>query len=188
VLFRNATVLEAAAKVDTVVFDKTGTLTEGRPSVTDVIPAAGVEETELLRLAAAADAQSEHPLATAVVAAAKKRALVVDPPSHFEAIPGHGVQATVGGRTVLVGNRKLLERNGVTLELEREAERLRGEAKTALYVAADGGCSVSSLSPTGFARPPKVLFRRSTTLDPRPPPHGGQPGHRRDRRSHARHR
>jgi len=138
VLFRNATVLEAVAKVDTVIFDKTGTLTEGRPSVTDVIPAAGVEEAEILRLAAAADAQSEHPLATAVVEAAKKRALVVDPPSHFEAVPGHGVKATVGGRTVLVGNRRLLERNDVTPGLEREAERLRAEAKTALYVAADG--------------------------------------------------
>src|SRR5947208_3210721 len=138
VLFRNATVLEAAAKVDTVVFDKTGTLTEGRPSVTDAIPAAGVEEAQILRLAAAADAQSEHPLATAIVEAAKKRALVVDPPSHFEAVPGHGVQATVGGRSVLVGNRKLLERNGVTPGLEREAEGLRAGAKTALYVAADG--------------------------------------------------
>jgi len=138
VLFRNATVLEAAAQVDTVVFDKTGTLTEGRPSVTDVIPTAGVEEAEILRLAAAADAQSEHPLATAVVEAAKKDALVVDSPSHFEAVPGHGVQATVGGRTVLVGNGKLLERNGVTPGLEREAEGLRADAKTALYVAADG--------------------------------------------------
>jgi len=138
VLFRSATVLEAAARVDTVVCDKTGTLTEGRPSVTDVIAAAGVEEAEILRLAAAADGESEHPLATAVVAAAKQRALVVDPVSHFEAVPGHGVQATVGGRAVLVGNGKLLERNGVTPGLEREAEGLRAEAKTALYVAVDG--------------------------------------------------
>ena len=138
VLFRNATVLEAAATVDTVVFDKTGTLTEGRPSVTDVIPAAGVEEVEILRLAAAADAQSEHPLARAVVEAAKQRALAVDRPSRFEAVPGHGVQATVGGRTVLVGNRKLLERNGVTPGLERDAEKLRAKANTVLYVAADG--------------------------------------------------
>ena len=138
VLFRNATVLEAAARVDTVVFDKTGTLTEGRPSVTDVIAAAGVDGAEILRLAAAADAQSEHPLATAVVAAAKQRALAVETPSHFEAVPGHGVQATVGGRTVLVGNGKLLARNGVTTGLEREAEALRAEAKTALYVAVDG--------------------------------------------------
>src|SRR5437667_71313 len=138
VLFRNATVLEAAAKVDTVLFDKTGTLTEGRPSVTDVIAAAGVDEAEILRLAAAADAQSEHPLATAVVAAAKQRALVADPPLQFEAVPGHGVKATVGGRTVLVGNVKLLARNRVTTGLEREAEALRAEAKTALYVAVDG--------------------------------------------------
>src|SRR5439155_219362 len=67
-----------------------------------------------------------------------QRALVVDPVSHFEAVPGHGVQATVGGRAVLVGNGKLLERNGVTPGLEREAEGLRAEAKTALYVAVDG--------------------------------------------------
>ena len=138
VLFRTATVLEAAAQVDTVVFDKTGTLTEGRPSVTDVVPAAGVEEAAILRLAAAADAQSEHPLATAVVEAARKRSLVIDPPSHFEALPGHGVQASVGGRTVLVGNRRLLDRNGVTVGLEHEAEKLRAEAKTVLYVAAAG--------------------------------------------------
>jgi len=138
VLFRTATVLEAAAQVDTVVFDKTGTLTEGRPSVTDVVPAAGVEEAAILRLAAAADAQSEHPLATAVVEAARKRSLVIDPPSHFEAVPGHGVQASVGGRTVLVGNHRLLDRNGVTVGLEHEAEKLRAEAKTVLYVAAAG--------------------------------------------------
>ena len=138
VLFRNAAVLEAAAHVDAVVFDKTGTLTEGRPSVTDIIPAEGMAEEEILRLAAAADAHSEHPIARAVIEAARKRALAVDPPSHFEAVPGHGVQATVGGRTVLVGNRRLLERNGVTPGLEREAERLRADAKTALYVAADG--------------------------------------------------
>jgi len=137
VLFRNAAVLEAAARVDTVVFDKTGTLTEGRPSVTDIV-AAGAGEAELLRLAAAADAQSEHPLATALVEAAKQRALAVETPSRFEAVPGHGVKAVVGGRTVLVGNRSLLGGNGVTPELDRAAERLRAEAKTALYVAVDG--------------------------------------------------
>src|SRR5207247_7656224 len=137
VMFRNAAVLEAAAKVDTVVFDKTGTLTEGRPSVTDVVPAAGVEEAEILWLAAAADAQSEHPLATAVVEAAKGRALAVDPPSHFEAVPGHGVKATVGGRSVLVGNRKLLERNRIMPGPERDAERARAEARAALDVGGD---------------------------------------------------
>src|SRR2546429_465411 len=138
VLFKNATVLEAAARVDTVVFDKTGTLTEGRPALADVVPYAGVDEAEVLRLAAAADAQSEHPLAAALVAGAAARAIPVATAHGFEAVPGHGVQATVGGRTVLVGNRKLLERNGVTPGLEREAEKLRAEAKTALYMAADG--------------------------------------------------
>src|SRR6267143_5423814 len=138
VLFRNAAVLEATARVDTVVFDKTGTLTEGRPSVTDVIPAAGVAEVDVLRLAAAADAQSEHPLAAALLDAAKERELDLEPTSQFDAIGGQGVVATVGGRTVLVGNRKLLERNGVTPGLEREAEGLRAEVKTALYLAADG--------------------------------------------------
>ncbi len=138
VLFRNATVLEAAAHVDTVVFDKTGTLTEGRPSVTDVVPMPGVTAAELLRLAAAADAQSEHPLAVAVVGAAKQRSIRVGQASAFEAVPGHGVRASVDTRTVLVGNRQLLERDGIAVELEAEAERLRGEAKTALHVAADG--------------------------------------------------
>src|SRR6266542_2968311 len=93
VLFRNATVLEAAAQVDTVVFDKTGTLTEGRPSVTDVLPAPGVSEAEVLRLAAAADAHSEHPLAVAIQEAASRRALPVSAASDFAAIPGHGVVA-----------------------------------------------------------------------------------------------
>src|SRR5213596_962599 len=99
VLFRNATVLEAAAKVDTVVFDKTGTLTEGRPSLADVVPDAGVDEAEVLRLAAAADAQSEHPLAAALVAGAAARAIPVATSHGFEAIPGYGVRASVDGRT-----------------------------------------------------------------------------------------
>ncbi len=143
ILFRNATVLEAAARVDTVGFDKTGTLTEGRPSLTDVLPAAGVTEAELLRLAAAADAQSEHPLARAVVAAATARAIPIEQASEFEAIPGHGVRATVSARTILVGNRSLLEQHRIAVALEAEAERLRAEAKTALFVPADGrllGC------------------------------------------------
>src|SRR5439155_1325251 len=86
----------------------------------------------IVALAAAADAQSEHPLATALVAAAKQRALVVDAPSQFEAVPGQGVKAVVGGRSVLVGNRALLGRTGVPPDLDREAERLRAAAKTAL--------------------------------------------------------
>src|SRR3989442_882505 len=138
VLFRNASVLEAAAQVDTVVFDKTGTLTAGPPSVTDVIPAAGVEEAEILRLAAAADAQSEHPLAAALVAGAAARAIPVAAAHGFEAIPGYGVWASVDGRSVLVGNRKLLERERVAPRLAERAEQLRSEGKTGLSVAAQG--------------------------------------------------
>ena len=138
VLFKNATVLEAAARVDTVVFDKTGTLTEGRPALADVVPDAGVDEAEVLRLAAAADAQSEHPLAAALVAGAAARAIPVATAHGFEAIPGYGVRASVDGRSVLVGNRKLLERERVAPRLAERAEQLRSEGKTVLYVAAQG--------------------------------------------------
>ena len=138
VLFKNATVLEAAARVDTVVFDKTGTLTEGRPALADVVPYAGVDEAEVLRLAAAADAQSEHPLAAALVAGAAARAIPVATAHGFEAIPGYGVRASVDGRSVLVGNRKLLERERVAPRLAERAEQLRSEGKTVLYVAAQG--------------------------------------------------
>jgi P-type Cu2+ transporter len=138
VLFRNATVLEATSRVDTVVFDKTGTLTEGKPSVTDLVAQPGVQDAELLQLAASADAQSEHPLAGAIVAAARSRALPLEPARSFEAITGAGVRATIGNRTVLVGNRTLLERAGVPLDLADRAEALRRAAKTILYVAADG--------------------------------------------------
>ncbi len=138
VLFKNATVLEAAARLDTVVFDKTGTLTEGRPALADVVPDAGVDEAEVLRLAAAADAQSEHPLAAAIVAGAAARAIPVAAAHGFEAVPGYGVRASVDGRSVLVGNRKLLERERVAPRLAERAEQLRSEGKTVLYVAAQG--------------------------------------------------
>src|SRR3989449_10546675 len=137
-LFKNATAPETAAPVDTVVFDKTGTLTEGRPALADVVPDAGVDEVEVLRLAAAADAQSEHPLAAALVAGAAARAIPVAAAHGFEAIPGYGVRASVDGRSVLVGNRKLLERDRVAPRLGERAEQLRSEGKTVLYVAAQG--------------------------------------------------
>ncbi|HYL20697.1 MAG TPA: copper-translocating P-type ATPase [Gemmatimonadales bacterium] len=138
ILFRNATVLEGAALVDTVVFDKTGTLTDGRPSVTEVIPAPGASEAEVLGLAAAADAHSEHPLAVAILEAARGRALPIEATTRFEAIPGEGVVATVGAKVVLLGNRGLLDRNGVASGMDEETDRLRAAAKTALYLAAAG--------------------------------------------------
>ncbi|GGS09080.1 copper-translocating P-type ATPase [Deinococcus sedimenti] len=139
VLFKNATALEATAGVDTVVFDKTGTLTEGKPALTDLIPAAGTSETDLLRLAASADQPSQHPLAEAIVKGAQDRGVEVVPPDAFDSVPGHGVQATVEGRQVLIGNRKLMDREGVALgSLPGDVDRLAADGKTAMYVAADG--------------------------------------------------
>ncbi|MCP2014047.1 Cu2+-exporting ATPase [Deinococcus sp. HSC-46F16] len=139
VLFKNATALEATAGVNTVVFDKTGTLTEGKPALTDVVPAPETSETDLLHLAASADQPSQHPLAEAIVKGAQARGLVVQRPDTFDSVPGHGVVATVQGRRVLIGNRKLMAREGVEVRaLPEQVDRLAADGKTAMYVAADG--------------------------------------------------
>ena len=139
VLFKNATALEGTAGVDTVIFDKTGTLTEGRPSLTDVVATPGTSGEELLRFAASADQPSQHPLAEAVVAGARARGLKVTPPERFDSIPGHGVEAVVDDRRVLIGNKKLMEREGVALgPLEESVNEFASDAKTAMYVAVDG--------------------------------------------------
>ncbi|MGH7379538.1 MAG: heavy metal translocating P-type ATPase [Candidatus Methylomirabilales bacterium] len=138
VLFKNATALEGTAGVDTVVFDKTGTLTEGKPAVTDVEPVPSRSEEELLRLAASADKPSQHPLAEAIVRAARDRGLAVAEPEAFDSVPGHGVVATVGGKKVLIGNGKLMEREKVALgDLGARGAALSQQGKTAMYVAAD---------------------------------------------------
>ena len=139
VLFKNATALEATAGIDTVVFDKTGTLTRGRPALTDVVPAPGVADRELLLLAASADQPSQHPLAEAIVAGARQRGVEIKPPENFNSIPGQGVEAQVDGRRVLIGNKKLMDLNGVALDgLEECAGALAADGKTAMYVASDG--------------------------------------------------
>jgi Cu+-exporting ATPase len=139
VLIRNGEALESASKLRTVVLDKTGTLTKGRPELTDVLPLGGFGEEELLRLAAAADRRSEHPLAEAIVRGARERGLEFGEPGRFEAVPGHGVEATVEGRVVHVGNRRLLERGGVPFdEFERVAARLSDEGKTPMFVVVEG--------------------------------------------------
>ncbi|GAA5534099.1 heavy metal translocating P-type ATPase [Deinococcus aluminii] len=139
VLFKNATALEATAGVDTVIFDKTGTLTEGKPALTDLVPAPGSSETELLRLAASADQPSQHPLAEAIVHGAGERGVTLNRAEDFDSIPGHGVQARVEGRRVLIGNRRLMEQEGVPLgNLDMQAESLSEDGKTAMFVAANG--------------------------------------------------
>lgn len=138
VLFRHASALEAAAGTDVVFFDKTGTLTEGKPSVTDVVPVPGVPEAELLTLAAALESHSEHPFATAVVAAAKARGQVIPAVEGFAAIPGFGVGGRVSDQAALIGNARLLEKHAVPLELIAETAELREQAKTPLLVASGG--------------------------------------------------
>ena len=138
ILFKNAIALEQAARIDTVVMDKTGTLTRGEPEVTDVVPD-GVGEAELLRLAAAVERESEHPLAEAVVHAADEAGVAVARALDFENVPGHGAVATVEGRRVAVGNSRLMAREGVELgALEGRREELAEGGRTAVWVAADG--------------------------------------------------
>jgi Cu+-exporting ATPase len=139
ILIRGGEALETAHRLTAVVFDKTGTLTRGAPQVTDVLPVDGFDAAGLLRLAASAERPSEHPLGEAVVACARARGITLDEPSAFEAVPGHGVEAVVGGRRVLVGNAALLERAGVTADgLRAAAERLAAAGKTPMVVAVDG--------------------------------------------------
>ena len=139
VLFRSAEALEMAHRVKAIVLDKTGTLTQGKPSVTDVVPVGDVDGDDLLRLTAAVERASEHPLGEAIVVHARERGLVLREPTDFAAIPGHGVQATVEGRRVLVGNRKLMRDQGIAIELlENTAQELADQGRTPMFVALDG--------------------------------------------------
>jgi Cu+-exporting ATPase len=139
VLIRNAEALEALEKVDTLVVDKTGTLTEGKPRLMTSRAVGAVDERTLLQLAASLERASEHPLASAIVAAAQQQGVSLLPASDFEFLPGQGVTGVVAGRKIAVGNARLIE----TLPMEsaplaREAEALRAEGQTVMFVAVDG--------------------------------------------------
>ncbi|MDX1251537.1 MAG: heavy metal translocating P-type ATPase [Gammaproteobacteria bacterium] len=139
ILIRGAEVLERAEKLTTVVFDKTGTLTRGEPNVTDIVALGAATEADILRLAAAVEAGSEHPLGEAIVRAAQHRELVLPKVADFEAIPGHGIRGQVEGRQVLMGNRRLFAREGIdTAPAEETMSRLETEGKTAMLVGWDG--------------------------------------------------
>ena len=140
ILYKNATALEQASKVRTVVFDKTGTLTVGQPQVVEVVAAGNPEsKADLLRYVAAAEQSSEHPLARAVVERARADGLLLAPAEGFEAIPGHGLRAVVEGRIVVVGNRRLMRDQGVGFDgLTERADGLEGAGRTVVYVALDG--------------------------------------------------
>jgi P-type Cu+ transporter len=139
VLFRNAEAIEHVRKVDTLVVDKTGTLTEGKPRLVSVRPAQGFEEGRLLELAATLEKASEHPLAAAIVAGAESRGIKPLSGDSFESITGMGVTGRVSGVSVAVGNRKLLDQIGVaTGAIANEAEAMRAEGQTVMFVAVDG--------------------------------------------------
>ena len=136
VLIKSATALETLHRVDTIVFDKTGTLTLGRPRVTDVLPAPGTAEEDLLALAAAAEQGSEHPIGAALVTAAKERGLALPPVTEFAAVAGQGVDALAPDGRVLLGNRGFLESRGVDVaSLGERAAALAADGKTLVYVA-----------------------------------------------------
>ena len=139
VLIKGGESLETAHKLQVIILDKTGTLTEGEPVVTDILVNGRLTEAELLHLAASAERGSEHPLGEAIVERARERALSLAEPTDFWAIAGHGIRAVIEGKDVLLGNLKLMQDEGISLDgLREEAVRLSDEGKTPMYMAVDG--------------------------------------------------
>src|SRR5690606_38547990 len=151
-LFRNAEAIEILRKVDTLVVDKTGTLTEGRPRLVSVTAVEGMDDSQLLRLAATLERGSEHPLATAIVSGAQERGVAVTKAEGFQSVTGKGVTGQVDGRQVALGNLALMNDVGAdTADAAERATELRGEGQTVMFVAVDG--SVAGL--IGVADPIK---------------------------------
>lgn len=139
VLFKGGDILERAKNIDTVVFDKTGTLTKGEMETTDVISVNERSQSDVLRIAASAESASEHPLGDAIIKKAKSEEIEIIEPESFENVPGKGVKATVNGKDVLVGNRKLLSNNTVNIStVEDKMGELERDGKTVMLIAIDG--------------------------------------------------
>ena len=139
ILFRDAEAIESLRGVDTLFMDKTGTLTEGKPAFRVAVPAAGFDESELLRLAASLDSGSEHPLAAAIVAEARRRNLGLVKAESFESGTGLGVRGRVDGRELALGSATLMQSLGIALApLERQASTLRSEGASVMFLAVDG--------------------------------------------------
>jgi P-type Cu+ transporter len=139
ILFKGGEYLEIAKKVKTVVFDKTGTLTKGKPTVTDIVDLSGLGESELMRIVAIAESGSEHPLGQAVVNSAKEKGIMVSNPESFEAVSGHGLRARYADHTVLIGNRKLIEDNNISVieTVDSTLNQFETQGKTAILAAID---------------------------------------------------
>jgi len=177
ILFRGGEVLERAGQIATVVLDKTGTITRGQPDVTDVVPAPGFgappgaasPRDALLQLAASAEQRSEHPLGEAIIRAAAAGGTPLLDVSAFEAVPGHGIVATVDGRGVFIGNSRLMEAWGVDITpLAPDVGRLSALARTVMFVAVEHASPSAGLDPGDKSRPPAFVVSPSTN--------SGQPG------------
>ena len=139
ILIKGGESLETAHKLDTIVFDKTGTLTKGEPEITDLISVNAHSDEEILKNAASAEKFSEHPLGEAIIKSAIERKIELHDPKDFKAIEGHGIEARVDGRNVLLGNIKLMKDRGIDIkDLEKKAEEFAGDGKTPIYVSLDG--------------------------------------------------
>lgn len=135
VLIKGGEALEVTHQIDTIVFDKTGTITEGKPVVTDIITSTILED-ELLSIAASSEKGSEHPLGEAIVKSAEERNIQFKEISNFKAIPGHGIQVEIEGKTILLGNKKLMGENSIEVgELGVKSDKLANEGKTPMYIA-----------------------------------------------------
>ncbi len=139
ILIRSGEALQAAGSIGTIVLDKTGTITLGKPKLTDVIPAPGFKEEEILSLAASVERGSEHPLGRAIVEEAKIRNLELSDPLGFEAVPGQGAEADVANRNVLLGNQKFMQSRNIDIQmLDVQVEELAEQGKTPMYIVVDG--------------------------------------------------
>jgi Cu+-exporting ATPase len=138
VLIKGGEALETTFKINTIVFDKTGTITEGKPVVTDIITN-GISEDEILTFAASAEKGSEHPLGEAIVRGAAEKNLELKVLYKFNAIPGHGIEVKIDGKTILVGNKKLIDEKNIDISaLSKESDKLATEGKTPMYISIDG--------------------------------------------------
>ncbi|WP_202710679.1 heavy metal translocating P-type ATPase [Sporosalibacterium faouarense] len=138
VLIKGGIPLETAHKIQTIVFDKTGTITEGKPKVTDVVISNEYNKDEVLEIAASAEKGSEHPLGEAIVREAEEKNLEFKQIEKFEAIPGHGIEVTIEGRDILLGNKKLMDDRNIKLSLQEASDRLASEGKTPMFIAING--------------------------------------------------
>lgn len=139
ILIKDAATLEGVSRITAIVLDKTGTLTEGKPALTDVVTTGTLNENDFLHLVASAEQGSEHPLAESIVQGARERRIALAQTSTFEAIAGHGIRATVDGRTIIAGNRKLMRDEGIeATALEEQAASLASAGKTPMFIAIDG--------------------------------------------------